>query len=388
MKIYITGIGDVSAIGLNAEENFNSLQAGISGIKKSAQHGIMLGEVALSNQEICELFKLPAYDYSRSTLLGLLAAKEAWKENTSIKEIKTGMISATSIGGLDKMEQYHFDSLNTASTTSRNKMVHDNGRSTEKIAETMGISGMIGTISTACSSGANSIMHGARLMKAKKLDRVLVGGIDPLAIFNIKGFGSLNILDPTHCKPFDDNRKGLNLGEGAAFLLLENEHSLSITKNEALCALTGWNNSTDAFHQTASSTTGIGATITMKKALEQANLSTSDIDYINAHGTGTGNNDLSESSAFINVFGDRMPAFSSTKSFTGHTLAAAGAIEAAYCVHSIIAQKRLPNLFYKTAMKETGLVPETEYSSARIRNVLTNSFGFGGNCSSLIFSQL
>jgi 3-oxoacyl-[acyl-carrier-protein] synthase-1 len=267
-------------------------------------------------------------------------------------------------------------------------MTHDNGRTTERVADVLGISGYIGTISTACSSGANAVMQGARLMQAKKLDRVIVGGADPIASFNEKGFSSLNVYDNDLCKPFDENRKGLNLGEGAGFLILENEKSISITGNDPICLLSGWDNTTDAFHQTASSPTGLGAAVAMTNALNKANLHPENIDYVNAHGTGTGNNDLSESIALKTVFADKMPPFSSTKGFTGHTLAAAGSIEAVFCVQSIQSHSIHPNINYKTPMKETGLVPETIFRSGiNVKNVLSNSFGFGGNCTCLIFSK-
>jgi 3-oxoacyl-[acyl-carrier-protein] synthase-1 len=182
---------------------------------------------------------------------------------------------------------------------------------------------------------------------------------------------------------------GLNLGEGAGFLVLENEQSLSVTRNTPLCLLSGWNNATDAFHQTASSANGKGAYLAMINALTKANIIPEKINYINAHGTGTGNNDLSESIALKTVFGDNIPPFSSTKGFTGHTLAAAGAIEAVYCVQAIQSQAILPNLNFSTPMTETGMVPETIFrSDVQVENVLSNSFGFGGNCTCLIFSKV
>jgi len=221
------------------------------------------------------------------------------------------------------------------------------------------------------------------------LDRVIVGGSDPLAIFDIKGFSSLNIYDQEICKPFDDKRMGLNLGEGAGFLVLENEESIAVTGNNPLCLLSGWNNASDAFHQTASSSNGEGAYLAMINAITKANISPGKIDYINAHGTGTGNNDLSESIALKTVFGDNMPAFSSTKGFTGHTLAAAGAIEAVFCVQAIQSQAILPNLNFSTPMTETGMIPEKDFrSEMQVDYVLSNSFGFGGNCTCLIFSKV
>jgi 3-oxoacyl-(acyl-carrier-protein) synthase len=388
VKIYVTGIGVVSAIGFNAAENFNSLLWGKSGICKSDSHGVMLGSVSLSNAEIIQRLDLPPGDYSRTTLLGLMAASEAWTGNTNDEQIRTGVISATSVGGLDRME-YYYERLSREHDTSVTEfLTHDNGQCAEAIARYLGIRGFVGTISTACSSGANAIMHGARLIEANMLDRVIVGGSDPLANYNVKGFSSLMIYDKEHCRPFDDSRKGLNLGEGAAFLILESENCMAKTTNRPLCLLSGWNNSTDAHHQTASSATGKGSTLTMSKALVKAGLKPADINYINAHGTGTGNNDLSESVALKNIFGNAVPPFSSTKAFTGHTLAAAGAIEAVFCVHAICEAAILPNLNFRAAMKETGLAPEQIYRKGLpVKHVLTNSFGFGGNCTSLIFSK-
>ena len=389
MKIFVTGIGVISAIGIGAEENLHSLKSGVTGIRRSPDLDLMLGAVKLSNETIYNKFNLPNEDFSRTSLLALLAAKEAWAGNKANEQVRTGLISATSVGGLDRMEKYYFESQNGNPSSTYPLMTHDNGRATEKVAKELGITGYIGTISTACSSGANAIMQGARLMEGGKLDRAIVGGSDPLIQYNMEGFSSLMVYDAKLCKPFDDARKGLNLGEGAGFLILENEHSISKTGNIPLCLLSGWNNSSDAFHQTASSANGKGATLSMTRALAKAQISAEKISYINAHGTGTENNDLSESMALKNVFGGNVPSFSSTKGFTGHTLAAAGAIEAVYCVQSILSNAILPNLNFSTAMNETGLVPETAFrTGANVEYVLSNSFGFGGNCTSLIFSKI
>ncbi len=389
MNVFVTGIGVASAIGLNVKENLLSLESGITGIERSTDKGIMLGRVKLSNDEIINKYNLPKEDYSRTPLLAIHTAKEAWGTNMPNQDIQTGLVSATSVGGLDRMEQYYFESQKDETLDNYHLMTYDNGRTTERLAKALGIKGFIGTISTACSSGANAIMYGARLIQAGKLDRVLVGASDPIAGFNINGFSSLMIYDQDLCRPFDDSRNGLNLGEGAGFLVLENEKSISKTTNTPLCLLSGWNNSTDAFHQTASSEDGKGATLSMNLALNKAQISKEKISYINTHGTGTKNNDLSESRALLNVFGDNMPPFSSTKGFTGHTLAASGAIEAVYSVLSILSDATLPSLNFSSPISETGLIPETVFKkNVNIEHVLTNSFGFGGNCSSLIFSKI
>ena len=195
------------------------------------------------------------------------------------------------------------------------------------------------------------------------------------------------ILSETDCKPFDENRTGLNLGEAAAFLVLESDEVVKKENKKVLAYVSGYANANDAFHQTASSADGQGATLAMKKALKIANLKAKDIDYINAHGTATPNNDQSESHAIINVFGKEIPDFSSTKAFTGHTLAAAAAIEAVYSILALQHKIMFPNLNFKTPITETNLTPITEVKTKELHHVLSNSFGFGGNCSTLIFSK-
>jgi 3-oxoacyl-[acyl-carrier-protein] synthase-1 len=195
------------------------------------------------------------------------------------------------------------------------------------------------------------------------------------------------ILSETNCKPFDANRTGLNLGEAAAFLVLESDECVKKENKKVLGYVSGYANANDAFHQTASSVDGEGATLAMKKALKVAGLIPKEIDYINAHGTATENNDASESEAIRRVFGDDLPNISSTKSYTGHTLAAAAAIEAVYSVLALQNNLVFPNLNFESAIIETNIVPEIEVLHKEINHVLSNSFGFGGNCSTLIFSK-
>jgi 3-oxoacyl-[acyl-carrier-protein] synthase-1 len=197
---------------------------------------------------------------------------------------------------------------------------------------------------------------------------------------------TLMILDPEHCKPFDAERKGLNLGEGAGFIVIE---SARTAKNKKILAeLTGYGNANDAYHQTASSPEGEGAYLAMEKAFRISGLKPSDIDYINAHGTGTAINDLSEGTALERMFEKKIPAISSTKPFTGHTLAACGGIEAVFSVLAIQHNLIFPSLNFKNQMPELGFTPVTSLKKEQpIRNVLSNSFGFGGNTSALIFSR-
>ena len=393
--VAITGMGIISSIGKTVEENFQSLvnkTPGISkieGISTIHKDQIKVGEIKMTNEDLCSFLKLPSSNnYSRTALLAEIAAKEAIKNAniTDINSYKTGLISATSVGGMDLTEKYFYSQFEEAENRKYIES-HSAGDSSTKIAKSLGITGFVSTISTACSSAANSIMLGARMIKAGKLDRVIVGGSDCLSKFTINGFKTLMILSETNCKPFDANRTGLNLGEAAAFLVLESDECVKKENKKVLGYVSGFANANDAFHQTASSVDGEGATLAMKKALKVAELKPEEIDYINAHGTATENNDASESEAIRRVFGDHLPNISSTKAYTGHTLAAAAAIEAVYSVLALQNDLVFPNLNFKTPIKETNIVPETEVLQKEINHVLSNSFGFGGNCSTLIFSK-
>ncbi|WP_298502842.1 beta-ketoacyl-[acyl-carrier-protein] synthase family protein [uncultured Maribacter sp.] len=394
--VAITGMGIISAIGNNVEENYNSLISSNKGISRISKidtihkDDIMVGEISFTNKELEKLLGLSSdNNYSRTALLGLVAAKEAVKEAgiLDISEYKTGLISATSVGGMDMTEKFYYDYIE--SNTNRKYIEgHHAGDSTQKIAEELGIKeSLVTTISTACSSAANAIMYGARLIKAGKLDRVVVGGADCLSKFTINGFKTLMILSDTYNTPFDENRKGLNLGEAAAFLVLESDALVAKENKKVLAYVKGYGNANDAYHQTASSENGDGATLAMEKALKVANLQAEDIDYINAHGTATGNNDLSEGRAILRVFKENVPDFSSTKPYTGHTLAAAGGIEAVYSILALQRNIIFPNLNFKTPMKEFAIIPQTELKKKELNTILSNSLGFGGNCSTVIFSK-
>ena len=394
--VAITGMGIISAIGNNVVENYQSLvngEKGISRVKKiktNHVNDIMVGEIDQSNEVLEKQLGLGSHNnYSRTALLGAIAAKEAIQnaEITDINAHRTGLVSATSVGGMDMTERYYYDYLKNESSR---KYIdgHHAGDSTQKIAKQLGIEqSLVTTISTACSSAANAILFGARLIKSGKLDRVVVGGSDCLSKFTINGFKTLMILSDTYNTPFDENRKGLNLGEAAAFLVLESDEVVKQDNKTVLAYIKGYGNANDAFHQTASSDHGDGATLAMDKALKVAGYTPSDIDYVNAHGTATGNNDLSEGRALIRIFGQNVPEFSSTKAYTGHTLAAAGAIEAVYSVLALQHNTIYPNLNFETQMKEFDLIPQRELKSKALNTVMSNSFGFGGNCTTVIFSK-
>ena len=237
--------------------------------------------------------------------------------------------------------------------------IGDCGKTTQDMASYFGDWGLVTTCSTACSSAANSILVGANLLRSGRFERVVVGGSECLSRFHFNGFRTLMILDKAPCRPFDADRAGLNLGEGAAFLVMETEASAHRRGVKPLAVLSGWGNACDAFHQTASSDEGEGAFRAMTKALERASLTPSDIDYINVHGTGTPNNDASECRALQRIFANAMPPISSTKSMTGHTTSASGAIEAVICLLAIQNKFIPPTLHWQTPMPD-GIIPVTK----------------------------
>ena len=391
MEIVVTGVGVVSALGIGVDSNLAAIRQGVSGISSlpailRTTNELPVGELRMTNEELHHRCGIsPDEHLSRTALLGILAAREAMSCIDVDFSKRVGLVSSTSVGGMDLTEHF-FESFMESDKGGRLRDVrmHDCAASTEVIARHCGINGYTTTISTACSSAANAVIAGAKLLKHNIVDYVVVGGCDALSAFTLNGFKSLMILDENPCRPFDASRAGLNLGEGAGYLLLQRMCDV----DSYYCRLGGYSNRNDAHHQTASSAEGNGAYLAMSEALQMANVSPSEVDYINAHGTGTGNNDASESAAFVRLFGENVPPFSSTKGFVGHTLAAAGGVEAVLSVMAIKCGCRYPNLNFSTPISEYGLCPIVRYEEGVVvDNVLTNSFGFGGNCSSLLFSR-
>ena len=395
-RIVITGMGICSCIGDNVQETFTHLFQGKSGLSTIElldtlhQDHIKVGEVKHTNEALTNILDIPKENsYSRTSLLGILALCEAFKNASLDGESlhSLGLIMASSVGGMDMTERYFYDYA-TNIPARRYITSHNIGEITQQMASYFRIKGFVTSLSTACSSSANAIITAANLIRTGRARTLAVGGADALSKFTINGFNALMILSDKEATPFDEHRKGLNLGEAGAFLILEAESEALKHGRKILAQLSGWGNANDAYHQTASSEDGEGAFLAIEKALHCSGLSPKDIDYINAHGTATVNNDLSESRALIRIFSEeQMPDLSSTKPFTGHTLAVASAVEAIISILSIEKEMIFPNLNFQTPMKEVNIKPVTILKQKPIQHVLSNSFGFGGNCSALIFSK-
>ena len=398
-RIFVTGMGIVTGLGIGKKDTLNALlqqKSGIGNVSylKTVHNDFLVSEVQMTNEEMYQYLGIEQNEvYTRTALLGRIALREVLEEADilSKRPDRMAFISGTTVGGMDRSEQYYSDFL---SNNSKNQYIeaHDCGANTDLIAkEYSGIFDMTTTISTACSSAANAVVLSANLIKTGRIDAAIVGGSECLSKFHFNGFNTLMILDKKPCRPFDKTRAGINLGEGAAYLVIESEKSVKKRNILPLCELSGYANTCDAFHQTASSPNGEGAFLAMKKALKQSNLQPNDIDYINAHGTGTENNDETEGIAVMRIFGDKIPPLSSTKSFTGHTTSAAGSVES---VISILALQHnfIPvNLNFLEKMPEISFAPIVNANTLinkQLRNILSNSFGFGGNDTCLIFSNI
>lgn len=393
MNIAITGEGIISAIGTDKQQVLESLLGGCSGIGPmrhlpSVHTELPVGEVPLSNEALKAKLDIDASTpMSRTTLMGIWAVGQAIAEAhvDPQSKLRIWLISGTTVGGMDVTES-HFAQLCDDKDASYFRQ-HDCGSCTQAIARHFApCFSEATTVSTACSSAANALMLGARLLREGMADVVVAGGSEALSLFHLNGFNSLMILDHERCRPFDATRAGLNLGEGAAYLVLESEQQARRRGAEVHAYLTGWGNACDAFHQTASSPEGEGATLAMKQALQEAGLQPQDIAYVNAHGTGTPNNDQCESVALRRVFtAEALPPVSSTKAFTGHATSAAGSIEAVVCLlamqHNFVPQ----SLGFQTEA-EGCIVPSQGEPCTALTHVMCNSFGFGGNDTSLIFS--
>ena len=394
--VFIAGAGIISAIGNNIAENLAALENGAPGMGKmqylrsAHRNKLPVAEVKMSNTELAELAGMPPHT-TRTALLSAIAAKEAQQQACieNFDGLRTGFISANTVGGMDKTEDFFPAFLSDPNKGRlRNIVHHECGAATELVADRLGIRNYISTVSTACSSSANAIFFAARLIRQNMLDVVIAGGTDALTRFTLNGFNTLMIVDSHYCQPFDENRRGLNLGEGAGYIVLVSEKVAATLKNAPVCTLSGYCNANDAYHQTASSPDGTGSYLAMKGALQQSGLQPGQIDYINLHGTGTQNNDIAEGTAIKILFEGHYPPMSSTKAFTGHTLGASGGIEAVFSMLAIQYGLIYPNLRLETPMEALPFIPETDFKKGTaIRHVLSNSFGFGGNCSSLIFSK-
>ncbi len=391
-RVVVTGMGVVSAVGWTLDETWEAIVQGRSGLRalslfESQRCGkLPVGEVTGDPQARSGLA-----GGSRGDHLAVWAARQAWGDAgldaSCFAPDRGAVVLGALTGGVLFTEAFlarvHLE--NRADTSHLADRAGCNA--TDRIAEIFGLGGFRTTISNACASGGAALGLGCDLLEAGEADVVLAGGVDSLNRVVLGGFNSLMLVSPDGCRPFDAQRKGMSVGEGAGVLVLESEDHARARRARVRAWLAGRGNTCDAHHVSAPEPEGRGIAEAMRLALEGADLATTAVDYINAHGTGTADNDPAEAKAIRALFGETPPAVSSTKRFFGHTLAAAGAIEAIVTVLALQRQAIPPNLGLRTVDPKIHLAPVAEYRPARLDVVMSTSLGFGGNNSAVLFRR-
>jgi 3-oxoacyl-[acyl-carrier-protein] synthase II len=394
-RIAVTGAGIICAIGRDKEEVWRSIRESRDGIGPLTR---LTGETFPTNlaAEVRDELRLPiskrdAKRLSRTDLLALVAANEAIEQagaNAPLPRERTIVTTGTSTGGLLEGEEYYFERLVRGRRRAHASRVLQQPTSgpSDAIARAFTLGGGAISNATACASAGAAIGIAADYLRSHHADVAVAGGSDALCRLTYSGFNVLQAVDAAPCTPFDANRKGITLGEGAAYLVLERWEDATARGAAILAELCGFGSSCDAHHPTAPAEDGRGAEAAMRAAIAEARVS--GIDYVNAHGTGTLLNDSAESRAIVAAIGTTTPV-SSSKSYFGHTLGASGALEAVISILALRDQLAPPTLRLNNAATDcTALdyIPHTPRPLA-MEHVLSNTFGFGGSNVSLVFKR-
>jgi 3-oxoacyl-[acyl-carrier-protein] synthase II len=396
-RVVITGMGVFCSIGKNAEEFLQSLKEGRMGIGPitlfdTSKYPSKIGAELKDYQPVRYFETRKLKRLSRTDQFALIAAEEAVKASGihSYPPEEVGVCLGAGAGGMLEAEAYHREILLKGKSRPSLLLPFIPSFTASRVAERFGFSGPKVTVTTACSSSATSIGYGADLIRKGQSKAVLCGGSDALSELTFGGFNSLKAMDPSPCKPFDRRRAGMCLGEGAAILILEDLEEAKKKGAEIFAEFLGYGIGGEAYHITSPDPTGISEARIMKGAMEESSVTPLEVDYINAHGTGTPLNDKVETLSIKRAFGQKAYSIpvSSIKSMVGHCLGSAGAIEAVASVLSIVYQFIPPTINHEEGDEDCDLdyVPGKS-REAEVRIVLSNSFAFGGNCTSLVFGK-
>jgi 3-oxoacyl-[acyl-carrier-protein] synthase II len=400
-RVAVTGLGIISAIGESVPEFKEGLfngKCGIGPISLFDTKGFMTQSAA--QVKSMNLKTLPGSRgirrISRCDLLGLIAAREALSDSglkfDTCDRNDIGVVLGGGAGGMLSWEKYRRE-LWSKKARPRPSLLLSSASCTltDLIASRYKLTGSRATIVTACSSSATSIGFASDLIRSGAHEIVITGGSESLSEVTFAGFNALRVVDPEYCRPFDKNRRGLSLGEGAAILVLEDYEKAKNREATIYAEVLGYATNSDAFHMTSPDPEAMGMSRVMVKALERANVVANQVDYINAHGTATRANDQFETQAIKKVFGEKNAgdlAISSTKSMVGHCLGAGGAIEAVATILALREQVAPPTIHLDEPDPDCDLdyVP-LQSRPRKIRIALSNSFAFGGNNTSLVFGR-
>jgi len=399
IRLAITGVGIICSIGRNQSEVWRSIVESRAGIGKLTKFPgeTFPTDVAAEVGDIDELLLIggrEARRMSRSDLLAVIAANEAISQadggaTTPLARERAVVSTGTSTGGLLEGESFYFDRLVRGRgrvAVSRVLQQPTSGPS-DAVARALGLGGGVLSNATACASAGAAIGMAGDLLRSRHADVAIAGGSDALCRLTYSGFNVLQAVDENPCAPFAAERKGITLGEGAAYLVIERWDDAAARGATILAELCGYGATCDAHHPTAPHEDGRGAEAAMRGALAEGGAERPRVDYINAHGTGTLLNDSAETRAIIAAVGEEVPV-SSSKSYFGHTLGASGGVEAVISVLTLQNQLAPPTLRLNMAAADCTLdyIPHTPRPMA-MTNVLSNTFGFGGSNVSLLFRR-
>jgi 3-oxoacyl-[acyl-carrier-protein] synthase II len=396
-RVAITGIGVFCSTGKNVEEFLQSLKDGKTGIGPitlfdTSKYPCKIGAEIRDYRPEKFFEKKELKKLSRADQFALIASEEAVKgsEIHHYPSEEVGVCLGAGAGGMFEAETYHREILVKGKSKPSLIWSFIPSFTTDRVAARFGFSGPKFTVTTACSSSATAIGYGADLIRSGKSKAVLCGGSEALSELTFGGFNSLKVMDPSPCKPFDRKRAGMSLGEGAGILILEDFDDAMRRRTKILAEFLGYGIGGEAYHITAPEPSGMREARIMREAIEEGGMTISGVDYINAHGTGTPLNDKVETLSIKNVFGERaykIP-ISSIKSSVGHCLGSAGVIEAVASILAIVDHFIPPTLHHQEGDEDCDLdyVP-VKSRAMKVEVVLSNSFAFGGNCTTLVFKK-
>ena len=397
-RVVITGIGAVTSIGANIPDFWAALLEGRCGIREFSLFDAAAYRTRTAAQipSIPDGFLTPAQKrrMSRADRMGLAAAREAVAASgldfAREDPTRVGVILGGGTSGLIDSEAFYERHLQGRKARPTLVLNHLPDAITDRVAQYFGLEGIKSTITTACSSSANAMGYAHDVIAADLADVVLTGGSDVLARLTYAGFNSLRSVDPDPCRPFDRERKGLSIGEAAGILVFEESERARRRGAAILAEFLGYGVTSDAYHMTAPDPSGAAGARTIRAALEASRIDASQVDYVNAHGTATPQNDSAETAAIKVALGERarrLPV-SSIKSMIGHCLCASGGIEAVATVLTVRDGKIPPTIHYENPDPACDLdyVPN-EARDLPVRVALSNSFAFGGNSSVVVLGR-
>ena len=393
IRVSVTGTGCISALGLNIDECMNNMFANVRNTtfpnRFSTNHPVKYPVFQISDQFNPRVSKKNK-DLTLTAQLGLAAVYQALADAgidpRDLKARRVGVCIGTTVGCTLNNDQFYIDYKQGRTPGIEPIKRFLNSNPAASIVKEFDLEGPVQSVVNACASGTDAIGIGTLWIKAGLCDLVIAGGTDELCKVTYNGFISLMITDSDLCRPFDQKRNGLNLGEGAAALILEPVSQKALLPSHHKCYAAGYGSACDAYHLTAPKPDGQGLKKALKEAIRQSHLERADIGFINAHGTGTKDNDKVEDLVFSEIL-PGVPFFS-TKGYTGHTLGAAGAIEAAFTIQSLLNEKIPASIGFSNQDDTLKNRPVQKAQGLSCKAAISDSVAFGGNNSTLIFSRI